>query len=281
MLIGLTRMPDAPLMLLRLWGHCEERRDDVLENAPEILAAICNWSENPDELRAHLLQCRFIEKHGRKLLVRGWRERNASLLARIENGKRGGRPKGKITEEKAGAGKEPIGYAQDSGGITEAEPESNRNLSVECSGVECSGVSPKGPQSENGELRAPELLSRLCTLFSRKNQRASNAEETIAMTVRITDAELGLIERFYREARAMEEPPMLKQKIVTFLGDIYGELDRARSFLGGAAEKKPAAEKKEPAGWREIVHGRFAGATLPASYWELPRDIRAQFPELE
>jgi hypothetical protein len=79
--------------LIRLWGSCETRRNRPFETEnPEVISATCCFDGDPSEFVGWLLKLKFLEKSGSELIVRGWAEYNAQLIASWKNGKRGGRP---------------------------------------------------------------------------------------------------------------------------------------------------------------------------------------------
>ncbi|RYD20816.1 MAG: hypothetical protein EOP88_13615 [Verrucomicrobiaceae bacterium] len=83
----------APLYLIRLWAHCQNRRASVFENMPPAaLKALCRYSGTAEALEAALTSSGFVRRDGGVLTVVGWEDYNASLVANWENGKRGGRP---------------------------------------------------------------------------------------------------------------------------------------------------------------------------------------------
>ena len=84
----------APLYLIRLWGHCQNRKKSEFDSLPPAaVKAICRFPGDADALDSALTECGFIERDGNELTVTGWAEHNASLVANWENGKRGGRPR--------------------------------------------------------------------------------------------------------------------------------------------------------------------------------------------
>lgn len=93
MLVQLTRDKASPLLVLRLWAHCQRQRKETFPNmTPGILKAVCRWEGEPDALQKALMESGFIESDGSAVTVHGWEEANAGLLKSWENGKKGGRP---------------------------------------------------------------------------------------------------------------------------------------------------------------------------------------------
>jgi len=83
----------APLYVLRLWAHCQNRRQSTFENiSPEALKALCRFPGNANKLEASLVTSGFVRREGKVLIVVGWDEYNSSLIAAWNNGCKGGRP---------------------------------------------------------------------------------------------------------------------------------------------------------------------------------------------
>ena len=84
----------APLYLIRLWGHCQNRKKCDFDNLPPAgLKALCRFQGDANAFDAALAECGFISRDGPSVTVCGWDEHNSSLVAAWENGKRGGRPR--------------------------------------------------------------------------------------------------------------------------------------------------------------------------------------------
>lgn len=88
--------PAAPLYVLRLWAHCQNRRQShFTEFSEKALKALCRYSGHPQKLVAGLAAAGYISfSPDGELVVLGWDEYNSKLLANWENGQKGGRPKG-------------------------------------------------------------------------------------------------------------------------------------------------------------------------------------------
>lgn len=106
LLVQLTDDPAAPLMMVRLWGHCHTRKawrfSDLSDHA---LAAICRWKGDAARLRAILIEAGFVmeEPDGQTtwLVAHDWDVVNATLVRNWANGPKGGRPKNPtITHDK-------------------------------------------------------------------------------------------------------------------------------------------------------------------------------------
>lgn len=86
----------APVYVLRLWAHCQNRRQWQFEGvSAEALKSLCRFPGHSNKLEASLLTSGFIRRDVSLLIVCNWDEYNSSLIAAWENGKRGGRPPNK------------------------------------------------------------------------------------------------------------------------------------------------------------------------------------------
>lgn len=103
LLVDLLGDPAAPLYVLRLWGHCQNRKTHGFPRVnPAVLKAICHASNfGAEQFEAAMVEAGFVEvvrneaDTGDMWVVHDWDVTNASLIANWENGKKGGRPKKK------------------------------------------------------------------------------------------------------------------------------------------------------------------------------------------
>ena len=95
--------PDFPdhyktKILLRLAGHagvfsliklwCER-----IEKPADIVAAIADWTGDPDQLENALIESGYARREGDALVLHQWQDQNKRLFSNYKNGKKGGRPK--------------------------------------------------------------------------------------------------------------------------------------------------------------------------------------------
>lgn len=86
----------APLRVVRLWSHCQNRRKHIFPAMTSaVLKAVCHYRGDADRLESAMLEAGFIRRDGDTLIVHEWDRYNASLFANWINGKKGGRPKSK------------------------------------------------------------------------------------------------------------------------------------------------------------------------------------------
>lgn len=93
MLVGLLGSDEmAPIYVLRLWAHCQNRRKWVFDLPVAGLQGICHRIGDAQEFESAMEQSGFIKRSGGEIEVIGWADYNASLIAAWNNGSKGGRP---------------------------------------------------------------------------------------------------------------------------------------------------------------------------------------------
>jgi hypothetical protein len=85
----------APLYIIRIWAHCQNRRQSRFETFPTAaLKGVCRFNGDAELLERSLFDSGFIARgEDGSLSVVGWDEHNSTLVANWVNGKRGGRPR--------------------------------------------------------------------------------------------------------------------------------------------------------------------------------------------
>lgn len=104
MLIGELDDPASPCYLLRLWAHCQTRKQYLFvagKMNPAILRAITRAPMDAQVFWDALIEVGFIDLHENGTIeVHGFYDANAQLCCNWENGKKGGRPSKKTASEK-------------------------------------------------------------------------------------------------------------------------------------------------------------------------------------
>lgn len=101
----------APVYVLRLWSHCQNRRQDTFENLPAAaLKALCRYPGHANKLESALLASGFVRREDSVLIVCNWSEYNASLIAAWGNGAKGGRPRKRCQKNPADNPAETHGF---------------------------------------------------------------------------------------------------------------------------------------------------------------------------
>lgn len=121
MVADILQDPCAPIYIMRLWAHCQDRKSDTFIMPTRGLKAQCRFPGDAQLFEAALIEAGFIARIDNSIHVNGWAEKNAKLLASSENGKAGGRPRKNQTETKEEPNKNP----------TETKQEPTDNLNIE------------------------------------------------------------------------------------------------------------------------------------------------------
>lgn len=95
-LIRVLNDPLAPCYLLRLWAHCQQRKEyrfDSAKLSPMILRGITRAQPGEQALWTAFVEAGFLDLHEDGTIeVHGFHDANSQLCANWENGKKGGRP---------------------------------------------------------------------------------------------------------------------------------------------------------------------------------------------
>ncbi len=152
MLVDLLGDEAAPMFVIRIWAHCQMRRQWVFDNLPpSALKALCRFNGHANQLESALTTSGFLRRDGAGVVtVNDWETYNASLVANWSNGKKGGRPQ-KSLEEK------PMGIPWVTHGQPMANPRhlissSPSSLSSESKAVVCEPKPPPAFQREPFDL---------------------------------------------------------------------------------------------------------------------------------
>ena len=79
--------------LLKLWSQCQFRKCERIEKPAAIVAAIADWTGDPDQLENALVESGYARREGDALVLHQWQDQNKRLFSNYKNGKKGGRPK--------------------------------------------------------------------------------------------------------------------------------------------------------------------------------------------
>lgn len=101
----------APVYIMRLWAHCQNRKSDTFAIPPSGIKALCHFGGDAQALEDALIAAEYLARDGQQVTVVGWAQKNAQLIAAWENGARGGRPK-----------KEPLANREESHWAPEENP---------------------------------------------------------------------------------------------------------------------------------------------------------------
>jgi hypothetical protein len=166
----------APLVLLRLWAHCQQRKAWRFSGlSDEALAAICRWEGDAGRLRQALIEAQWLDEVEEGLEVHDWAEVNAKLASNWANGHRGGRPR--ITHAKP----------NDNPRVSDREDRLDREDRREK--IENTPLPPRGRKKAAGKAQLPEAFKEpkrgrmlhLNQVFRRAETTAWNDKELRAL----------------------------------------------------------------------------------------------------
>jgi len=149
---SLLHDPLGHTYIMRLWGHCQERRRWFIQDEQgyeEIISAVCGYDGNSKEFTEILFKCGFIEKKKRGIYVHDWEKVNVGLVTAWNNGKygrKGGRPRKtrKVSVEN------PPGYEKHNSENPDAPP-------IRLDQIGLDEIRQEGNGNEGERAREPEV----------------------------------------------------------------------------------------------------------------------------
>lgn len=120
LLIDTLQDDAAPIYVIRLWSHCQNRKTNKFVRSNEhIIKSICKAIKHQSNVFENaMLQAGFIKIENGYIIANNWEVVNASLIANWENGKLGGRPKSKPRRN-------PWDNPDETHGVTQTKPMGN------------------------------------------------------------------------------------------------------------------------------------------------------------
>jgi hypothetical protein len=115
----------APIYILRLWAHCQARTSDRHAMPAAGLKAQCRAPHEAVKFEQALSEAGFVQRDGDSIVVLGWAEQNAALLAAWENGAKGGRPRKIPPQEPSQNPRVSSGKPTGNPSVTHGEPNEN------------------------------------------------------------------------------------------------------------------------------------------------------------
>ncbi len=108
MLVRLLNDERAPLYVIRLWAHCQQRKTDRFTGwNPTVLASVCRWDGDGLTLWK-AMGSTFLEIDGENVVAHGWLESNRGLVSAWTNGRLGGRPSASKPTQAEPTGNRPV-----------------------------------------------------------------------------------------------------------------------------------------------------------------------------
>lgn len=167
----------APVYVIRLWAHCQNRKQSVFhlekpngnptvnpavtQRKPIVnhaLKALCKYAGEAEKFVDSLVSAGFVEitSDGGGFEVVGWSRHNAQLVAAWENGARGGRP-----------AKKPTGNPTVTHGKPNANPSETDKRREEKSREEKNEKPPKPPEGESVKSQVDCVASYYLSIHTR------------------------------------------------------------------------------------------------------------------
>lgn len=225
----------APIYLIRIWAHCQNRRIASFENLPPAaLKALCRYPGHSNKLESALATSGFVRRDGLSLYVCGWQEYNASLIANWTNGKLGGRPK-----------KKPMEKPEKTHGIPMENPNETDKIGLDGIGLEIPPTPQGGKREKTDNLPTSPQAIRISELFHRRPSTRWSDKEIRAFKAIPREAmdHLDIVCRYTESERLKGEQGRHRRDLATFLNNFTGELDRARATpMNGKSKTTSAAQ---------------------------------------
>lgn len=173
----------APVYIMRLWSHCQHRKSDRFEMPTAGLKAQCRCPADAVDFEQAMTDAGFVKREGETLIVLGWAEQNAALLAAWDNGAKGGRPKKpnqnqRVTDTQA-ATEGPPEEPRENPRETHGQPDGNPD-ETDKSREEKNSPSPIGEGSGPAPRAAPPTPP---PAFDGKNAQSLNGKAIVQIAV--------------------------------------------------------------------------------------------------
>ena len=237
----------APLYVIRIWGHCQQRRADAFAMPAAGLKALCRAPGDAAALETALIDAGFIERDGLTLRVPKWSEKNASLIAAWKNGGKGGRPKTEPEENPPETQGEPNGNPEQ----TNAEPIRLREEKEPSPPTVKKGRASALPAPENVDpgvwsdwlaLRKAKRAPVTATVIASATTEAASAGMTLEAFLRVWCARgsQGLQADWLKpHERASPQPMTFRER------DAANAAARVHEITGGLAVAKPITRRND------------------------------------
>lgn len=103
----------APVYIMRLWGHCQNRKGDVFDIPAAGIKALCQFAGDAQALEDALIAAEYMERDGLTITVTGWAERTLHFWLHGRTGTKAGAQKRTHRQPKQNPLKtqqKPMGY---------------------------------------------------------------------------------------------------------------------------------------------------------------------------
>lgn len=219
----------APLYLIRLWAHCQQRKSDTFDMPTHGLKAVCRYSGDAEKFEKAMVDSGWVSRTDGKITAEKWMERNKKLRQAWDNGAKGGRPQKNPTETQEEPNGNPSVTQQEPTGnptVTQREPNGNPRETDKI-GEDKRGLDTTGNQDEEGaapsNTAAPVTWSPVDGFRVCNNRRSTWARAYPGVDI---DVQLNIAHAWYTD-----NPGKRKKSHARFLGAWMKRAcdDRARS----------------------------------------------------
>ena len=226
MLVRLLGTETAPLYVIRLWAHCQQRKTDRFTGwLPDVLASVCRWDGDGQTLWDSMAKT-FIEVDGETVIVHDWADSNASLISSWENGKKGGRPR--VSK--------PTGNPPETHRVTDREEKRREEKTESLASPSCPLPSkPKAKRERN------PLIDCLVTIQGEK------LEEVTDLAFASAAKALQEIRKVCQDVTPEEMTRRAKNISVSWGGKAVSPMSLAKHWATGAKSVQPQLAWQQPA----------------------------------
>ena len=227
MLCDMLDDPCAPLYLIRLWGHCQNRKTHRFDWVNPIkLKAVCKSPHDADLFHSSMIECGFLRIESGETVAHEWDSINASLIANWENGKKGGRPKNK-TQTK------PMGIPSK----THAEPIREEKKGLEKKGLEKN----KANDYDDFLSRFNSVTGKRCRVVDQKTKGQLRARLKDGFTI---EEIIQAAENCAKDDYHVQNPKYLTPEFIT-------RADKLQKYLAadGKGSTKQMSDFSDGGGW--------------------------------
>lgn len=256
-LVELTKRPESPLWVMRLWAHCQQRKAWKFHDLPAIaIKAICGVSADltPEAWLQVLVDCRFVVRDGEAIEIHDWKKHNAGLVANWKNGQRPKRKRARSDDEataKPRDSQSKIGPSDRLDRYDRLEGKDRKDRKSKPGALVVAEVSDEPLKNRLLEVNAL-MARRASTPWSAKEWSAFQAMGLDRLEGEAWAAQIGPLAAYYAAPRdtwlrefwgAKPGDDFRRRDLLTLLHNWPGEVDRAVKFGDWLEQKKRRDEE--------------------------------------
>ena len=225
----------APLLVIRLWAHCQSRKTGTFANmTATTLKAVCRYKGNADALWDGLMGAGFLRWDNEcGVVVHEWEETNKGLVKNWTNGSKGGRPKGNPVVTQREPLLIPVVTQEEPNGnptVTQQEPADNPAVTDRVDRVDRVDRSPLSPPMGGGESEAAaRSLGNSETATSKKARR--RGEKATSVVWALKEQQVVIEEELEKLAKTKKAEGNLSEADRARKRALSEQLDRAKQQM--------------------------------------------------